>query len=126
MALKQDPEDENSYLEWGLTLISMSQQYSTGTDSLYAEAEQKIYRSCQLGNQQAFYHLSCIYALRGLTEKAMYFLEKAADCDILPPIEEMQEDLWLENLQITDEYNSFIKKLEEKEENIRDEKKNIS
>jgi tetratricopeptide (TPR) repeat protein len=124
MAIKQDPEDDIAWLEWGLTLISQVQQslYFSDKTQSYDEAEQKIIRAGQLGNQQSFYHLACLYSLKNRLDEAMFFLKKASESEVLPSFEEMEEDEWLENLQTTEDYIDFIQKLETKQQNIADEK----
>ncbi len=123
MAIKQDAEDDLTWLEWGILQISFAQKslLASERDQLYAEAEQKLIRSGQLGNQQAFYHLACYYSLKRRYDEAMQFLRKAHESDTLPSLEEMQEDEWLEPMQTFDEYNTFVQELENKQ-NISDER----
>ena len=45
-------------------------------------------------------------------EKAIYHLERAELFDALPPVEEVLEDEWLENLRQTEVFRSFINHLQ--------------
>ena len=44
----------------------------------------------------------------------MEFLKKAEKLDVLPPIEEVFEDEWLENLRSTSLFSHFVSYLENK------------
>lgn len=117
LASKQDPEDDNVWLEWGLTLTSFA--YDNFSDEIkkqyYLEAEQKIIKAGQLGNQHAHYHLACLYSLTNRFEEAILFLEKAKSSDMLPPIEEMLDDEWLDNLRTTEIFSNFLHQIEKKQ-----------
>ncbi|NGX62642.1 MAG: hypothetical protein KR126chlam6_00040 [Candidatus Anoxychlamydiales bacterium] len=117
LATKQDLEDENVWLEWGLTLISYSYDNldSQSQQKKYLEAEQKLIKAGQLGNQHAYYHLACLYSLTNRYTEAINFLEKAKQIDMLPPIEEILDDEWLDNLRATDQFSHFLHEIEKKQ-----------
>ncbi len=118
LASKQDEENENLWLEWGLSLINFAHHtYDFGSyDSLYLEAEQKIIKSGSLGNQHAYYHLACLYSLMEKLSPAMALLEQAQKLNVLPSIEELLEDEWLESLRETPSFTHFLSLLETKEQ----------
>lgn len=117
LAAKEDEENEEIWLEWGLTLINLALD---GFDSqlgsqLYLEAEQKIVRSGQLGNQHAYYHLACLYSLTSRLPEAMTLIEKAAKQGVLPLLDEMMQDEWLEALRATENFSHFLAHWESKQ-----------
>ncbi|PIS00410.1 MAG: hypothetical protein COT84_07665 [Chlamydiae bacterium CG10_big_fil_rev_8_21_14_0_10_35_9] len=114
LAVKQEPENDQIWLEWGLTLTHLADlsQNETTAQAFFKEAEQKIMRSGQLGNQHAYYQMACLLSLTRRYSQAMEFIEKAQLFDALPPIEEIMEDDWLENLRYTQAFSDFIACLE--------------
>ena len=107
-AILQDPEDDLTYLEWGLFLISSNDTESSSKNDLYSKAQEKISKSGELGNLHAYYYLACLYSLQNHLEASMYLLKKSNEFSILPDIEDLIEDIWLENVRLTSEFNSFI------------------
>ncbi len=118
LALKQNEEDDNSYLEWGLALINLGQMILDKTCDknkaigYFQEAEQKILKAGALGNQQAYYHLGCLYALLNRAQEALSLLAKAHQNEVLPPLEELMEDDWLDNLKHLSSFKDFIQIVE--------------
>lgn len=117
LALKQNEENDLVYLEWGLTLISLGEQEEMAfqKNQYFLEAERKILRSGQLGNQYAYYHLACVYSLLKRFDESLALLMKAAQQKILPSIEELMEDEWLDDLRATQGFKDFISMLESKQ-----------
>ena len=117
LALRQNEENDLVYLEWGLTLISLAEQdeLPEPKKQYFLEAEQKIIRSGQLGNQHAYYHLACLYSLLNRYEDSIRLLMKAEEQEVLPTIEELMEDEWLDNVRSTKGFKDFIDKLETKQ-----------
>ena len=101
-------------MDWALTLINLSQITSSTEDreQLWKEAEYKLIQSAKLGNTEVFYHLACLYSLMMHFEKSIYHLERAEQFDALPPLDEVLEDDWLENLRQTEVFRSFINHLQ--------------
>ncbi|MBI5346578.1 MAG: hypothetical protein HZB76_05505 [Chlamydiae bacterium] len=120
LAAKQDEEDDELWLEWGIMIITFAYENlpSQEQHAYFLEAEQKILRSGQLGNEQAYYHLACLLALIGKTEDCINFLKKAEQLEVLPTLEEILEDDWLDNIRSSDEFTQFICQLEKKEKII--------
>jgi len=117
IAAKLDSENENLWLEWGLSLIHFA-HLSYDTESLnylYGDAEQKLTKAGRLGNLHAYYHLACLYSLTGKMRKAMLFLEKARVLDVLPEIQELLHDEWLEQIRETESFALFLSRLESKQ-----------
>lgn len=114
LALKQDAENDQIWLEWGLTLIHLADisEDEQVANQYFLQAEQKIMRSGQLGNEHAYYQMACLCSLTNRLDKAMDFIKKAQQFDGLPPIEEVMEDEWLENLRSYEEFTRFISCLE--------------
>lgn len=114
IAAMNEEENENIWLEWGLTLINLAHVSfdAASIPQIYLEAEQKIIRAGQLGNQHAYYHLACLYSLNGRLNEAMNLLEKASRLDILPPVEELLHDEWLEAIRKTENFSYFLSHLE--------------
>lgn len=122
LAKNQDEEDGSLWLEWGLAYIHYAQlSYdSASMEDLYYEAEQKILIAGKQGNQHAYYHLACLYSLLGRYSESLNLLKKAQTLEILPTLEELLEDDWLEGLRSTQEFSEFLSLIEEKK-NLADE-----
>ena len=112
MAARQDKEDDAIFLEWGLACIHLAHHSFSDNDQHYLDAEQKLIRAGQLGNIHAYYTLACLYSILGKYPEAMQLIRKAEKLSVLPPIEEMVEDEWLDNLRQTKEFTEFLASLE--------------
>lgn len=116
LAARQEEENDALWLEWGLCLIHLAHHTIDveSMDQLYLDAELKIVRAGQLGNPQAHYHLACLYSILGQTNQAMDFVRKALATRAIPPLEEILDDEWLENLRATEAFTQFLTALEAK------------
>nr|NGX35172.1 hypothetical protein [Candidatus Anoxychlamydiales bacterium] len=119
IATKQDLEDDTVWLEWALMLMTYSFENieEENQKKYYLEAEQKLIKAGRLGNQHAYYHLACLYSLSSKFEEAINFLAKAKEIDMLPPIDEILDDEWLDNLKTQDLFSQFLYEIE-KTQNI--------
>lgn len=123
LAARQDSEDEQVWIDWGLCLIHLA-HHTLDTDTMnqhYWDAEQKIAHAGTLGHPNAYYNLACLYSILGRTAEAMDLIRKALAARSLPPIEEMLEDEWLDNLRSTSSFVQFLSALEAKIQQIREE-----
>lgn len=113
-AIRQDEEDDATWLEWGLALVHLAHRsYDPETmQQCYLEAEQKLIRAGQLGNLNALYNLACLYSILGRHEEAMEFIYKSEKAFALPTVEEMLEDEWLDNLRNTNIFSEFLSNLQ--------------
>lgn len=120
LALRQNEENDLVYLEWGLTLLALADQEETSEKKiqLFQEAEQKISRSGQLGNEHAYYYLGCLYSLLNRFDESIQMLKKAEKQDVLPSIDELLEDEWLDNVRSTEDFKKFINLLETKKDMV--------
>lgn len=116
LAAKHDEENDQTLLDWGLTLINIAEhaQDAGDADQYYREAEHKLTQAAKLGNLQAYYHLGCLYSLLGQYEKAMRFMEKSDQFESLPPLEEILQDDWLDGLKGTPDFREFLAQLEKR------------
>jgi tetratricopeptide (TPR) repeat protein len=109
-------EKENPILsaDWGLSLMTLAERKLNGDEieAVYAEAEQKFMMAAKFGYSAAYYHLACLYSLVGRHEQAISFLEKSDRFAALPPLEEILEDEWLEDVRSTYDFRSFLMRLE--------------
>lgn len=114
LSMKNDEENDTILLDWATTLINIATHThdSTEADQLYRDAEYKFQIALRLGNLQAYYHLACLFSLIGQCEKGMYCLKKAREYDALPPMDEMLQDEWLDNLRSTEEFQEFLTHLD--------------
>lgn len=112
-ALKRNEEDDLSYLELGIAYISLAEQEENPTH--YIEAEKYILKSGQLGNEQSTYHLACLYSILNRFEESINFLIKADKLQVLPSIDELLDDDWLENVRQTQAFTSFLEMIENKQ-----------
>lgn len=123
LAIRNNEEEEQVWLDWGLCLIHLA-HHTLDTDSMhqyYWDAEQKIAHAGTLGHPNAYYSLACLYSILGRTAEAMDLIRKALAARALPPIEEMLEDEWLDNLRATSSFTQFLSALEAKIQQIRED-----
>ncbi len=113
-AHQRDKENSQIILDWAITLINLADLFpdTNKSDQYFREAEYKIIQSAKLGNVHTYFHLSCLYSLRGQNEKALQFLNKAHAFEALPSREELLEDDWLENLRSTEGFQNLIEHIE--------------
>lgn len=101
LASKNQEEDEALLIDWGLALLCI------GEDG-YREAEVKFMQAALLGNQEVFYHLACLYSLKGSYDLAITYLQKSHASQNLPPIEDIMDDEWLDSIRLTQQFQEFI------------------
>ena len=101
LASKSQEEDEALLIDWGLALLCL------GEDG-YQEAESKFMQAALLGSQEVYYHLACLYSLKGSYDLAIAYLQKSHASKNLPPIDEIMDDEWLDGLRLTREFQEFL------------------
>lgn len=114
--LEQEAEDEMVHLDYGVLLVNLAllvhdAHHPERSQNLYREAENHFMQAAILGNLQAYYQLAGLYSITGHTEQAMHYLEKAQFSDMLPGIEDLLHDDWLENLRSLPQFRDFVKSL---------------
>lgn len=119
--LSTHSEDENMWNDWGMTLLNVAQlshdqMHPEVSQSLYHQAEEKMIHAIALGAQETFYNIACLYSLMNNNAAAMHFIERAEQADVLPPIDEVLSDDWLESVRSTTEFRNFITLLSHKQE----------
>lgn len=123
LAKRQDPENDQVFLDWGTCLIDLAHHKldSESMHELYLDAEIKITQAGLLGNEHAYYNLACLYSILGRTYESMELIYKSLSLKALPPIEELLDDDWLENLRSTSMFHQFLTALEAKMQQTREE-----
>ncbi|OGN64405.1 MAG: hypothetical protein A3E80_03970 [Chlamydiae bacterium RIFCSPHIGHO2_12_FULL_49_9] len=123
LAIRQDEESDQVWLDWGICLIHLAHHTLDGAfmNQLYMDAEEKISRAGQLGCNGAYYHLACLYSILGRLQEAMEFIHKSLAARSLPTMEELLEDEWLDNIRSTPAFAQFLTALEAKLQQIREE-----
>lgn len=116
-----DQDDENSWNEWGISLINMAQltyepALPTQSHQYLIEAEGKFQHAIALGHLPAYYNLACVYSLLGDFSAALAYLERAENNHTLPSTEEILSDEWLEGLRHTEAFHNFWSNLNSKYE----------
>ncbi|MBB65001.1 MAG: hypothetical protein CMO81_08035 [Waddliaceae bacterium] len=111
--LAVDPEDDLAWNDWGVTLLNMAQCVIDPTndkalEKVYLEAEEKFTRSVAFGGSQAYYHLACLYSLRGMYPESLNLLRRAESSGVSLDMQEILYDEWLAGLRETDEFKAFI------------------
>lgn len=114
--LDQDYEDEMSWNDWGLALITLAQlMEDTGIPhrslAIYEQAESKLLHSVALGNVVSYYNLGCLQSLIGNYDTAFHYIEKADTAGALPCLEDLMHDEWLEGLRQTINFKNFISQI---------------
>jgi tetratricopeptide (TPR) repeat protein len=114
--LQENREDESGWNDWGLTLINLAQlvndpAHPEKTKELYDHAESKFNHAVALGSTQALYNLACLHSLMGNFSAAMHFIEKSEKAGVLPAIDDMLYDDWLDGLRQTSDFRHFLAQL---------------
>lgn len=114
IAHQKEKENDQIILDWALTLVNLGDliENEGASDELYREAEHKMIEAAKLGNTHAYYALSCLYSVIGDLDNSLRLLEKANAYEALPPVDELLEDDWLENLRETEGFRIFLESLE--------------
>lgn len=108
-----DFEDDQAWCEWGISLLNMAELISDpsreeSANKCYAEAEKMLSRAIALGNLNAYYYLACVYSLTRYNEAAIHQLEKCREHRVLPRLEELLADHWLDNVRETTLFRHFL------------------
>ena len=120
---EQDPEDDFVFNEWANLLIHYAElvkepAHPERAQLIYKLAEDKLLYSIRLGNMGAIYNLACLYSIMGNIEESMTYLKKAYDAMALPPLQDLLDDDWLENLRKEDLFYDFVEMLKQEEGEI--------
>jgi len=110
--LNLDNEDEMAWHEFGMTLLNLAHLIDdpalpVKSQSYFQQAEIKLMHAQSLGCSQSYYALACLYSLTNNVGAGIYYLEKADASNVLPSIEELLQDEWLENLRQTSAFQIF-------------------
>lgn len=121
IVIDYDPEDEIAWNDYGmaflnLALLTTDPMHKENSRFYYESAEQKILQSISLGSIHAYYNLACLYALTDRPLEAIQFLEKAEQCNALPPTDDVIHDEWLDGLRDHQGYRMFIARLLNKQD----------
>ncbi|MGR3912501.1 MAG: hypothetical protein QRY71_04245 [Candidatus Rhabdochlamydia sp.] len=110
LAEQSSTECDMVYIDWGMTLMSLSEYATDQTMEEYTlhEAEKKLMMAGKLGNQQSYYHLACLYSLKKMLDLSLHYLHKAFEAKALPSFEELQEDEWLETVRLYPGFQEFL------------------
>jgi tetratricopeptide (TPR) repeat protein len=111
-----NPEDDVVHIDQGTTYINLGllvqdPHYPERIQSLLKSAERHFLEGMTLGNALANYLLAGLYSLLEQYDQAMFYLERADKLDVLPDIEELLHDEWLEGLRQTPAFRCFIDEL---------------
>ena len=114
IAYQKEKENDQTLLDWALTLLNLGDllENDTESDQLFREAEYKMIQAAKLGNIHAYYSLACLYSFLGDLQNSLRFLEKSKVYESLPPIDELLEDDWLENVRETEGFHVLLAELE--------------
>jgi|GEM_PF-2750070 len=110
---KVETDSENVWCDLGYTLLNLAQMiddpiHTQESENRRLEAEKALLRAAELGNGDACYHLACLYSLTGLYEPSIHFLHKAAANKALPPLEDLNQDEWLDGVRETSAFQDFL------------------
>lgn len=111
-----DPENDIVYLDYGMALTCLGLlvhdiHHPEKYLSFLHQAEVQFKQAAALGNTQAFYQIAGLFSILGDYDQAMHYLERAKFCGILPGIEDLLHDEWLEKLRNTLPFRKFINEI---------------
>ncbi len=109
----QDQEDLTIWNDWGVALTHVGYLVRDASrldisQYWYEQAEEKLLHAITLGALSTFYPLACLYSLMGNHTAAMHYIEKAEVAGMLPSVDEVLQDEWLENLRCMPDFRNFI------------------
>lgn len=110
MAARAGKDDEILYIDWGAAWMHFAEQ---AADALLEkrclqEAEQKLTIAAKLGNLDVYYLLAELYSLKENFELSIAYLRKAHRAGTLPPLEEIQDSVWIEKLKLLPSFQEFL------------------
>ncbi|MBT3393670.1 MAG: tetratricopeptide repeat protein [Waddliaceae bacterium] len=113
-AVGGDNEDDMAWNEWGMTLLYISQMLQdpaqqNETQQYTEGAEEKLLRAVFLGNIPALYNLAALYSLTNNTDAAIHYLRRSYESRAMPPLDDILNDDWLQNLRNTPDFQDFVK-----------------
>ena len=114
--LDQDPEDEMIHLDFGMALINLGllvydPNHLERSQALYRRAESHFVQAAGLGSTQVYYQFAGLYSITGHYHQAIHYLERAQVVGVLPGIEDLLHDEWLDRLRQTPLFRQFINEL---------------
>ncbi len=114
LAFKEE-ENETVLIDWGVTLIDIAERIDELETSLfyYRRAEEVLISASLLGSEDAFYPLACLYSLLGMYERAILFLNKSYQAELLPAIGDLLDDEWLEGVRMTSAFHDFLSNIQQ-------------
>lgn len=115
-AYEIDPESDAILNEWGVTLIAWSELIDdpakvAESKELKRDAETILRQAASMGNGNALYNLAALYSLEGEVDRAIDCLERAMKLQMLPPLEEMLNDPWLEKIWANEGFKRLVEGL---------------
>jgi len=120
VAIHQDPEDEIAWNECGLAMLELAQLFyeparPERSQNLYAQAENKLCQAVALGWAPALYNLACLHSLTHNYPAAIHYMERADSNGVLPDLEDLMHDEWLEDLRSTKQFQTFLSHMSTKQ-----------
>lgn len=112
----EDPEDYVVLADFGVAYLNLAYlTKDTGRPQIeeyfLEKAEEKLSLSASLGGSHSYYYLACLFSMKGQFDVAMHFIEKAELFSVLPSLDDLLNDEWLEALKNTAHFNQFIHRL---------------
>lgn len=118
--IQEDPEDSHLLANYGLLYLNLAYLSKDigrpeHEEFFFDKAEEKLSLSASLGSASSYYHLACLHSMKGQFEVSMYYIEKCETFEVLPSLDNMLQDDWLEYLKDTEAFLEFIKRLKAKQ-----------
>ncbi len=113
LASQEDPEDGLIWLGWATALMEYAQLINDSLkenvfEALLDDSEKKMRQAMALGEQEAYFHLACLYSMKNSPMEALYFLKMAQSKNAMPEPEELMYESKLEVLRSYEPFHSFI------------------
>lgn len=111
--INKDAEDDNILNDYGLSCLTLADLYrdtfiNPRSFKYFQKAEQAFMQAIACGGTEGNYWLACVYSLQNHLEQGIHFLERAKQAGILPPAEDLLQNVWLDNLKMHPQFKTLI------------------
>ncbi|MBS0645526.1 MAG: hypothetical protein JSR97_02900 [Verrucomicrobia bacterium] len=111
--LKRDIEHASSLTHLGLCKLVLSEiavdpHNPEEALSKRSDAERLLKQAIRYGDEEACFHLARLYSMKKLYSESIEYLKRARMQHVLPSIERLEQDTWLEGVRQTEAFQEFV------------------